>query len=706
MTFRTILVIAIAALGAVATAQATDRDAMQREALAVAANATDRITVPLDFRDEVFYWAFTDRFANGDASNDNGDLSRPGDTLNLSNPLGWHGGDFAGIRQKIEEGYFQRMGFTALWISPVVFQVPPTGNGGGPNQNQIFVGYHGYWAEDFLRIEPHFGTVEELRSLVELAHSRNIKIIIDVIVNHSGVGSTLVAAQPDWFRTGSECGSNEVTQCLAGLPDFIQTNSAASDYLDETIRFLRDEVGMDGFRMDTMKHVNDVYWESFFQVGGPGDPSKVWTVGEVFDGDVSKMARYMDELGSPSVFDFPLYFAINDAVARNGGAAPLVNVFAQDGVYDDPSNLSLFVDNHDLKRFVSEALSAGSNRAQALERLDAALSLIYTARGIPFVYYGTEIGMEGEGDPYSLPLGQSNREDMRFDELDASSLDERLAALGKAHARYPALRRGTQTVLWPVGASGCGVADTGLDPAAAFGAELFVRGSFNGWAAVPGSGNFVNLDDQVYAAELSMSQGPHQYKIAAGDWSVELGVADGVTVLDEPQPIEPLMGGPGGNADIVIEQGGCHRWEIDVTDLETPLLTVARTGDAADADDLLAFVRLLEGERPVLALLNVGNEAIDLADLPGGGLPVLGLLNGEEPLVEITGIAGDFAVSAGRVTGTVPPRSLRAVANKPGPAGVGAASSRETAAMPVCLSRQGCRSYERASSLAPASIME
>ena len=88
------------------------------------------VTTTADFRDEIVYQILTDRFDNGDASNDGGQLSRRGDALDLGNPVGWHGGDFAGIRRRIEEGYFQRMGFTAIWISPVVLQVPPPGNGG------------------------------------------------------------------------------------------------------------------------------------------------------------------------------------------------------------------------------------------------------------------------------------------------------------------------------------------------------------------------------------------------------------------------------------------------------------------------------------------------------------------------------------------------------------------------------------------------
>ncbi|MDJ0928570.1 MAG: alpha-amylase family glycosyl hydrolase [Gammaproteobacteria bacterium] len=610
----------------------------------------------IDFRDEVIYWAMTDRFANGDPSNDNGDLSRIGDAADRTNPVGWHGGDFAGIRQKIEEGYFQRMGFTAIWVSPVVLQVPPSGNGGGPNANQIFASYHGYVAEDFFRIEPHFGALDELRALVDTARQNDIEILIDVVLNHAGPGAELVNSEPDWFRTGAECGNDEVTQCLFGLPDFIQSEPDARAFLFSTIRFLREQVGMTGFRMDTMKHVPDDFWQEFFARGGAGDPSRVWTVGEVFDGSVMKLARYLDDLGSPSVLDFPLQFAMRDAIARGGSVATLTSVFAQDVNYDDPTRLSLFVDNHDIRRFVSEAVGSGTDRDGALVRLRAALTFMFAARGIPVVYYGTEIGMTGEGDPYALPLGQSNREDMDFTALANSDIDELLGELAAMRSAYPALRRGTQRTLWPNGTSDCAVADAGRDSTAAFGVELFVRGSFNGWAANPGGNNLVNLDDRFYAAEVEMSAAAHEYKIADAGWSVELGVSGAPTLLDFPQLIGPVAGGAEGNADISIAETGCYRWEIDSANAAAPLLTVSRVGDASN---VLAFARELTGETSLLALLNNSDTAIDLVMLPGGGLPVDGVLSDGLALDALTGAGGEFQVNGGLLMGNVAPRTVR-----------------------------------------------
>lgn len=405
-----------------------------------------------DWREQVIYFAVTDRFSNGSAANDNGTNTNPGDAADKTNPLGWHGGDFAGLKAKIQEGYFKNLGATALWITPVTLQVAPINVDNGPNQGKKFAGYHGYWAEDFLKIDPHFGTLIELKELVKTAHDNNLKIIQDVVVNHSGYGSSLVTAHPDWFHTQADCdaSSNKDQDCpLAGLPDFKQDVPAVTTFLNSTIDFLTKEVGVDGLRIDTMKHATDAYWQQFFAAGGAGDPSKIWSVGEVFNGDSSFLAKYIDTLGSPSVFDFGLYFAIKDQLSSAGGNLnALADVFAKDNAYKDPSRLTTFVDNHDVPRFISEALNRGVSDAQAKERLDMALSLIFTSRGTPSVYYGTEIAMAGKGDPYNFALGESNREDMDFTKVASSSLASRIKALSSARAAYSALTKGIQQELW------------------------------------------------------------------------------------------------------------------------------------------------------------------------------------------------------------------------------------------------------------------
>jgi glycosidase len=611
------------------------------------------VTTTADFRDEIVYQLLTDRFDNGDASNDGGLLNRRGDAADLTNPVGWHGGDFAGIRRRIEEGYFQRMGFTAIWISPVVLQVPPPGNGGGVNSGKPFVGFHGYWADRFDQVEPHFGDLAALKALGTAADAAGIKLVVDVVVNHVGPGSSLIAANPTWFRTGSQCGSDDVTMCLAGLPDFKQEVAGVPEFLNGTVRWLRDNVpSVDGLRMDTMKHVGDAYWTQFFAAGAPADARNFWTVGEAFDGSVSRIAHYLDRVGSPSVFDFPLKFAIVDSLARGGSTRRIAEVFTQDTLYSDPTRLSVFFDNHDVWRFTSEAEAAGVAPAEADQRLDLALTLLYSVRGTPVVYYGTEIAMRGQGDSYDKPIGASSREDMDFARLASSRFDERLKALADARKLYPALRRGAQRTLYAPG-DNCRPSSSSLDPAADFGDRLFVRGSFDSWAnPPPESQGLVNLGSRQYQAAVSLSATTHQFKIAAADWMPEfsnpsVSALVGVPITLSSQP------GTNSNGRMSIGSPGCYTFALDATSAANPVLTVTGPAGGAADPDVLAFARTLAGQKSVVAVLNNQRGVVDLGTLPGGGIPVSGLL-ADGAVTDVTGNGVGVQVSNGRLIGVLP----------------------------------------------------
>ncbi|ADI13274.1 alpha-amylase family glycosyl hydrolase [Truepera radiovictrix] len=498
---------------------------------------------PTDWRREVIYFAMTDRFRNGDPTNDSG-ARRPGAadevTTEAENPLGWHGGDFAGLTQAIRSGYFQEMGFTALWLTPVYLQVPAitVTDGGSPNDGKRFAGYHGYWAEDFFQVDPHLGTKEEYRELVATAQAHGIRVIQDMVVNHTGYGATLTETRPEWFHDEADCAAGDpVVACpLAGLPDFDQRRADVTAFLNATVDYWVEHFGIDGIRMDTVKHVYDDYWRQFFAPGGVGDPARVWTVGELFDGNPGFIARYLDDLGLPAAFDFPLYFRIKDHLSSPAGNLDDVAViFDQDGAYEDPTRLVTFVDNHDVPRFMSEALSRGVSEAHARERLDAALSLIYTVRGTPSVYYGTENAATGRGDPYSYGPFEGNRVKLAPDA--PAPLAPRLRALAAARAAYPALTHGAQRELW------------------------------------------------------------------------------------RPNGREPVM----------------------------------------------AFRRTLAGERTVVAVLNNGDAPIDLTTLSAGGIPLRGTFALSTTLTEVTGRAHNLSITdTGLLVGTVPPRTLLAVAGDPG----------------------------------------
>lgn len=605
---------------------------------------------PVDFRDEIVYQLLTDRFFNGDPGNDNGQLARNADPVDPGSPVGWHGGDLAGVRQKLEEGYFQRMGFTAIWISPVVLQVPPPGNGGGVNSNRPFTGFHGYWADRFDAIEPHFGTLAELRALGEAADVAGVKLIVDVVVNHVGPGSVLLGQQPGWFRTGEQCGVDDVTLCLAGLPDFRQELPEVRDFLLGTIRYLTEGAAIDGLRVDTMKHVGDEFWASFFSDASPASPKRLWTVGEVFTHDVTRIAHYLDVVRSPSVFDFPLRSALVDSLARGASLRRLADIFAQDASYEDPTRLATFLDNHDVWRFVSEAEAAGMDQAEANQRLDMALTLLYLARGIPVVYYGTEAAMRGQGDSFDQPLGSSSREDMDFAALADSPLDERLAALASARGAYPALRRGEQQTLYAPGAA-CGPAQSSLDPALDFGDVLFVRGSFDGWSDPPRPDQqFVNLGGGQYQAAAWITEGQHEFKVAAADWDPEFASTDVDTQLDVSVTLAASPGA-GNNSRIRITASGCHHFALNAVSPVSPVLTVTRSSVTEDPD-LLVLARTGEGQQPVLVVVNNQREPVDLTALEGG-VEVRGLLP-DGALEEVSGASHDLSIIGGRLQGRVP----------------------------------------------------
>lgn len=449
--------------------------------------------------------------------------------------------------------------------------------------------------------------------------------------------------------------------CLAGLPDFRQEVAGVPEFLLGTIDYLRDNVPqIDGLRMDTMKHVGDAFWRQFFAAGSPADPRELWTVGEVFDASIPRIAHYVDNLGSPSVFDFPLRFAIVDSLARGGSTRRLAEVLAQDGDYEDPTRLATFLDNHDVWRFTSEAEAAGASATEADQRLDLALTFLYTVRGIPVVYYGTEIAARGQGDSYDKPIGASSREDMDFAALDGSRFDERLKALADARAAYPALRRGAQRTLHAPGSS-CRPQASSLDPTADFGDRLYVRGSFDDWAnPPPESQRLVNLGSRQYEAALALAAGTHQFKIAAADWTPEFTNPDRDTVVGVPITLRTAVG-TSTNSRLSVATSGCYAFALNATSTVNPVLTVSSRPTAGADPDVFAFVRTLAGQRTVLVVVNNERAAVDLDVLPGGGIDVQGLV-ASGPLVEITGAGGvNLQVTDGKLRGRVPELTTAAV---------------------------------------------
>lgn len=410
---------------------------------------------------EQFYFVMTDRFANGDTTNDTGGLT--GDRLTTGlDPTDkgfYHGGDIAGLHEQLD--YIEGLGTTAIWLTPSFANRPVQGTGANAS-----AGYHGYWITDFTRIDPHLGTNAELEALIADAHERGIKVYFDIITNHTadvvdyaekqysyvdqatrpytdaageefdpadhaGTGEfpeldpatsfpyTPVVAPADadlkvpaWLndptlyhnRGNSTWTGESVTYGdFDGLDDLMTEHPTVVNGFVEVYQDWID-LGIDGFRIDTVKHVNMEFWEEWTTqvrdyAHANGKPD-FFMFGEVYDADAKKLSPYVRNTDMSSVLDFAFQ---SSAAGYAGGssAQALRNLFATDDYYTTPdssaSALPTFLGNHDMGRIGYALASSSAPSAETLARDELAHSLMYLTRGQPVVYYGDEQGFVGTG---------------------------------------------------------------------------------------------------------------------------------------------------------------------------------------------------------------------------------------------------------------------------------------------------------------------
>lgn len=470
---------------------------------------------------EQFYFVMTDRFENADPGNDTGGLV--GDRLvtgfDPTDKGFYNGGDLAGLRAQLP--YIEGLGTTAIWLTPS-FKNRPVQAAGTPD---VSAGYHGYWITDFTQIDPHLGTNAELEALIDDAHDRGIKVYFDIITNHTadvidytegqysyidqatspyyladgvttfdpadyaGTGdfpelsaensfpyTPVVAAGdedvkvPAWLNDvtlyhnrGNSTYSGESTTFgdFSGLDDLMTENQVVVDGFVDVYQAWID-LGIDGFRIDTVKHVNFEFWEDWTTrvldyAHAHGKPD-FFMFGEVYDADPAKLSPYVRRTDMNSVLDFTFQSAAS-RFARGFEPATLSELFAGDDMYTTPttsaSALPTFLGNHDMGRigyFVAP-------RGDGVERSALAHSLMYLTRGQPVVYYGDEQGFVGLGGDKSArqtlfasqvaefteqPLlsGEAVGSVDRFD-TDAP-LYEHIAALAALRESTPALESGAQ----------------------------------------------------------------------------------------------------------------------------------------------------------------------------------------------------------------------------------------------------------------------
>lgn len=436
-----------------------------------------------DWRDAIIYFVFVDRFENGDPSNDD-PLGPP-----VQEIADWYGGDWQGVIDRIEEGYFNELGVNTLWLTVPMDNTSSAGIGvSDPN---MYSAYHGYWPSDLGSTEEHFGTLETLQELVMVAHDHELKVIFDYAMNHVHEDSPVYAEHSEWFWPNDNgfggnclCGQGcswdgeEGRRCwfTAYLPDFDFTDADARAFSVDNAIGWAQQTGADGFRLDAVKHIEDQWLvdlrarasAELDQHDDDGElVQRFYMVGETFTGDRSQIAYYVREDMLDGQFDFPLRTEIVDKVLmRQGAMSDLAGAMdVNDSTYWSGAVMSTFIGNHDLPRVVHYAedapLSMGDPwwndqdlgwtsppsipaGTSAFERLAVGFGLIMTTPGAPLVYYGDEIGMAGAGDP-------DNRRPMDWNTGGYSAgqqlLRERLTRLTAIRAAHPATRYGSRSTL-------------------------------------------------------------------------------------------------------------------------------------------------------------------------------------------------------------------------------------------------------------------
>ena len=351
-----------------------------------------------DWKMRVIYFAVVDRFSNVDSENDraygNQDCNDSGD------PHAFQGGDLKGLETKL--GYIKGLGASALWITPLYQGVPQKR---GKN-----CGFTGYWA-DFkvpysLQLDPRFGTELEFDKLIEGAHQKNMKVMLDMVVNHSGYDAAITRSHFDWFTPVQDCqsqGDPEIYCSLAGLPDFDHRKPSVQNYLTELSRQWVDRFDFDAIRMDTVKHVASEYFADHWVPGVLESNPDLYILGEILEeGSYGKFPRYLDA-GMDGLFNFPLRRGLIETFANQGSVDRAAAKMQQTLDLFGDEQAALFVnllDNHDVPRFLEE-MSYGASEPEKQRRYLLALSALLTLPGIPQIYYGNEVGMYGGTDPYN-----------------------------------------------------------------------------------------------------------------------------------------------------------------------------------------------------------------------------------------------------------------------------------------------------------------
>ncbi|WP_425602283.1 alpha-amylase family glycosyl hydrolase [Luteimonas aquatica] len=433
-----------------------------------AAGAPDYYGTLEPFAANAVYFVVTDRFVNGDPGNDHRDQGGAHRTFDLpvrgpdgeTDNIGYLGGDFKGIVDNA--GYIRGMGFDAVWVTPIVDNPDEAFTGGKPVTwgssltDRGKAGYHGYWGVNFYRLDEHLPSPGlDFAGFTQAMRSNNLKVVLDIVGNHGSPAYTMVEAQPMFGQVFGKDGTlladhqnlppskldparnplhafYNTGGGLAELSDFNENNPAVLDYLVGAYEQWIEQ-GAAAFRIDTIGWMPDAFWQKFtsrIRARHPG----FFMFGEAFDYDADKIAHHTWRgHGETSVLDFPLKAGIAEVFGgqRAGFERLREPLHLENGPYANPYELMTFYDNHDMPRL--DATDAGFVDAH---------NWLFTARGIPVVYYGSEVGfMRGRAEHAGNRnyFGQP-----RIEAARSHPIRRALARIALLRQATPALQRGLQ----------------------------------------------------------------------------------------------------------------------------------------------------------------------------------------------------------------------------------------------------------------------
>ncbi|OFI49579.1 alpha-amylase [Floricoccus tropicus] len=372
----------------------------------VSASENSGVSNKADFSTDTIYQILTDRFKDGNAGN-NGSS----DVYDPSNPRKYHGGDWQGVTDKINDGYLTGMGISAIWVSSPVENLDLIDPSNGS------AAYHGYWGRDFFKTNSHFGTFDDFKNMVDTAHSKGIKVVIDFAPNHTSTAEYGNLQFPDdgaLYKDGVKLGSlrndpnnlfnhepwtdfstyeNGIYHSMYGLADLNNVNPTVDTYMKESIQKWLG-MGIDGIRVDAVKHMS-LGWQKNW-LSDIYEKNNVFVFGEWFAGGTSgeaDMNKFVNTSGM-SLLDFRFANSVRSLYTNPSYTmGDFYSVLkATESEYNEVSDQVTFIDNHDMPRF--STITNGNDTA-----LNQAYALLLTSRGVPNLYYGSEQYAKGGEDP-------------------------------------------------------------------------------------------------------------------------------------------------------------------------------------------------------------------------------------------------------------------------------------------------------------------